>query len=293
MKIIGTKWVFSNKLDENGIVSRNKARLVAQGYNQQECIDYDETYAPVARLESIRILLAYACALDFKLFEMDVKSAFVNGFINEEAHTRSNNPLGAQQERKTRKEFGTRRGRYFTSSSFAFGQPSSSHFNNDDGEMMKEPRVQAFLPPFVIDEYVTTTPSPTTTSSSLTPLNAPTKTTSTNQTSSSQENTSSSFQSKLQISPPSSNEPTSPHPLNPLLDNILNIPPRPLNPQPLQSHPSLDITLSLSPITPLNHIHDTLSPSSPPQPHPPIMGHPLYYNYHDYHGSSCICYFHN
>ncbi|GJR13075.1 putative reverse transcriptase domain-containing protein [Tanacetum coccineum] len=60
--------------------------LVAQGYNQQEGIDYDETYAPVARLESIRILLAYACALDFKLFQMDVKSAFLNGFINEEVY---------------------------------------------------------------------------------------------------------------------------------------------------------------------------------------------------------------
>ncbi|GJW24488.1 retrovirus-related pol polyprotein from transposon TNT 1-94 [Tanacetum coccineum] len=87
MTIIGTKWVFRNKLDENSIVSRNKARLVAQGYNQQEGIDYDETYAPVARLESIRILLAYACALDFKLFQMDVKSAFLNGFINEEKQT--------------------------------------------------------------------------------------------------------------------------------------------------------------------------------------------------------------
>ncbi|GJY70677.1 retrovirus-related pol polyprotein from transposon TNT 1-94 [Tanacetum coccineum] len=86
MTIIGTKWVFKNKLDENGIVSQNKARLVAQGYNQQEGIDYDETYAPVARLESIRILLAYACALDFKLFQMDVKSAFLNGFINEEVY---------------------------------------------------------------------------------------------------------------------------------------------------------------------------------------------------------------
>ncbi|GJX18469.1 retrovirus-related pol polyprotein from transposon TNT 1-94 [Tanacetum coccineum] len=84
--IIGTKWVFRNKLDENGIVSRNKARLVSQGYNQQEGIDYDETYAPVARLESIRILLAYACALDFKLFQVDVKSAFLNGFINEEVY---------------------------------------------------------------------------------------------------------------------------------------------------------------------------------------------------------------
>ncbi|GJX69005.1 retrovirus-related pol polyprotein from transposon TNT 1-94 [Tanacetum coccineum] len=92
MKIIGTKWVFRNKLDENGIVSRNKARLVAQGYNQQEGIDYDETYAPVARLESIRILLAYACALDFKLFQMDVKSAFLNGFINEEVYVAQ--PLG-------------------------------------------------------------------------------------------------------------------------------------------------------------------------------------------------------
>ncbi|GJV78765.1 retrovirus-related pol polyprotein from transposon TNT 1-94 [Tanacetum coccineum] len=86
MTIIGTKWVFRNKLDENGVVSRNKARLVAQGYNQQEGIDYDETYALVARLESIRILLAYACALDFKLFQIDVKSAFLNGFINEEVY---------------------------------------------------------------------------------------------------------------------------------------------------------------------------------------------------------------
>nr|GEX24595.1 hypothetical protein [Tanacetum cinerariifolium]GEZ81720.1 hypothetical protein [Tanacetum cinerariifolium] len=116
------------------------------------------------------------------------------------------------------------------------------------------------------DEYVTTTPSYTTTSSSLTPSNAPSKATSINQTSSSQENTSTFFQSKLQISPPSSNEPTSPHPLNPLLDNILDVLPRPLDPQPLQSHHSLDITLSLSPITPLYHIHDTSSPPSPPQP---------------------------
>ncbi|GKA26408.1 retrovirus-related pol polyprotein from transposon TNT 1-94 [Tanacetum coccineum] len=86
MTMIGTKLVLRNKLDENGIVSRNKARLVTQGYNQQEGIDYDETYAPVARLESIRILLAYVCALDFKLFQMDVKSAFLNGFINEEVY---------------------------------------------------------------------------------------------------------------------------------------------------------------------------------------------------------------
>nr|GEY49195.1 copia protein [Tanacetum cinerariifolium] len=72
--------------DENGVVSHNKDRLVAQGYNQQEGINYDETYAPIARLKSIRILLAYACALDFKLFQMDVKSAFLNGFINEDVY---------------------------------------------------------------------------------------------------------------------------------------------------------------------------------------------------------------
>ena len=84
--IIGTKCVFKNKVDENGVVCRNKARLVSQGYNQQEGIDYDETYALVARLESIRILLAYACSHNFKLFQMDVKSAFLNGVIDEEVY---------------------------------------------------------------------------------------------------------------------------------------------------------------------------------------------------------------
>ena len=84
--IIGTRWVFRNKLDENGLIVRNKARLVAKGYNQEEGIDYDETYAPVARLEAIRLLLAYACSLDFQLYQMDVKSAFLNGYIQEEVY---------------------------------------------------------------------------------------------------------------------------------------------------------------------------------------------------------------
>nr|GEV06685.1 retrovirus-related Pol polyprotein from transposon TNT 1-94 [Tanacetum cinerariifolium] len=140
------------------------------------------------------------------------------------------------------------------------------------------------------DEDVTTTPSPTTVSSSPTPPDAPSKTPSTNQNLSSQENTSSFFRSKLQISPPSSNEPTYSQPLNHFLDNILDVPPRPLNPQPLQSHPSLDITLSLSLITPLDGILDTSSPLSPqPPPQPPLMGHPIYFNYH---GSTCLCCFH-
>jgi len=80
--MIGTKWVFRNKMDEQGIIVRNKARLVAKGYNQEEGIDCDETYAPVARIEAVRLLLAYAYLSGFKLFQMDVKSAFLNGFIN-------------------------------------------------------------------------------------------------------------------------------------------------------------------------------------------------------------------
>ncbi|MCR2847933.1 hypothetical protein KN825_15245, partial [Weizmannia coagulans] len=85
-KVIGTKWVFRNKMDEEGIITRNKARLLAQGYNQQEGIDYEETFAPVARLEAIRMLLAHACHKNFKLYQMDVKSAFLNGIINEEVY---------------------------------------------------------------------------------------------------------------------------------------------------------------------------------------------------------------
>ncbi len=84
--VIGTKWIFRNKLDENGLVIRNKARLVAKGYNQEEGIDFDETFAPVARLEAIRLLLAFACFMNFKLYQMDVKSAFLNGFIEEEVY---------------------------------------------------------------------------------------------------------------------------------------------------------------------------------------------------------------
>ena len=79
--IIGTKWVFRNKMDELGNVVRNKARLVAQGYNQEEGIDFNETFAFVSRIEAIRLLLAFACHMNFKLFQMDVKNAFLNGFI--------------------------------------------------------------------------------------------------------------------------------------------------------------------------------------------------------------------
>ncbi|KAD3067056.1 hypothetical protein E3N88_34936 [Mikania micrantha] len=81
---IGTKWVFRNKTDENGQIVKNKARLVVQGFSQEEGIDYDETFAPVARLEAIRLFLAYAALHKLKVFQMDVKSAFLYGKIKEE-----------------------------------------------------------------------------------------------------------------------------------------------------------------------------------------------------------------
>ena len=84
--IIGMKWVFKNKTDENGTVIKNKARLVAKGYNQQEGIDYEETFAPVARMEAIRIFLAYATYMNFKVYQMDVKSAFLNGKLKEDVY---------------------------------------------------------------------------------------------------------------------------------------------------------------------------------------------------------------
>ena len=84
--IIGTKWIFRNKTDEEGNVIRNKARLVAQGYSQMKGVDYDETFVPVAHMESIRILLALACQLKFKLYQMDVKTAFLNRILKEDVY---------------------------------------------------------------------------------------------------------------------------------------------------------------------------------------------------------------
>jgi hypothetical protein len=90
--VIGTKWIFKNKQDAYGIVVRNKASLVAQGYSQIEGIDYGETFAPMARLESICVLLAYASHHNFKLQQMDVKSAFLNGPLHELVYVKQ--PLG-------------------------------------------------------------------------------------------------------------------------------------------------------------------------------------------------------
>ncbi|GJX08132.1 ribonuclease H-like domain-containing protein [Tanacetum coccineum] len=85
-RAIGTKWVYRNKKDKRGIVVKNKARLVTQGYTQEEGIDYDEVFAPVARIEAIRLFLAYASFMGLIVYQMDVKSSFLYGTIEEEVY---------------------------------------------------------------------------------------------------------------------------------------------------------------------------------------------------------------
>nr|GEU28806.1 hypothetical protein [Tanacetum cinerariifolium] len=91
-RAIGIKWVFRKKKDERGIVVMNKARLVAQRHTQEEGIDYEEVFAPVARIEAIRLVLAYASFMGFMVYQMDVKSAFLYGTIEEEVYVCQ--PLG-------------------------------------------------------------------------------------------------------------------------------------------------------------------------------------------------------
>lgn len=87
-RLIGTKWVFRIKRDERGNVIKNKARLVAQGYRQEEGMDYDEVFAPVARIEAIRLFLAFASYMGFPVYQMDVKSAFLYGTITEDVYVK-------------------------------------------------------------------------------------------------------------------------------------------------------------------------------------------------------------
>jgi hypothetical protein len=87
VNVIGTKWIFKNKQGEGEVV-RNKARLVAQRYSQVEGLDFGETFAHVARFDAIRILLAFVASKKFKLYQMDVKIAFLNGVIQEEVYVR-------------------------------------------------------------------------------------------------------------------------------------------------------------------------------------------------------------
>jgi hypothetical protein len=94
--IVCTKWVFRNKQVEHGVVTRNKVRLVAKGYSQVKYLDFDETFAPIVRLESIHILLAYAIHHNFNLYQMNVKSAFLNGPIKKEVYVEQ--PLSFEDE---------------------------------------------------------------------------------------------------------------------------------------------------------------------------------------------------
>nr|GEW30810.1 copia protein [Tanacetum cinerariifolium] len=89
---IGTKWVYRNKKDKRGIIVRNRARLVAQGHKQEEGIDYDEVFAPVARVEAIRLFLAFASFMNFLVYHTDVKSSFLYGTIEEAVYV--SQPLG-------------------------------------------------------------------------------------------------------------------------------------------------------------------------------------------------------
>ena len=95
--LIGTKWVFRNKLNEYGQVTRNKDRLVCKGYAQIEGINFEETFVLVARMEAICFLLAYVCSKNVKVYQMDVKSAFLNGELEEEVYIEQ--PEGFQLHR--------------------------------------------------------------------------------------------------------------------------------------------------------------------------------------------------
>nr|GEY10717.1 DNA helicase Pif1-like protein [Tanacetum cinerariifolium] len=181
--------------------------------------------------------------------------------------------------RKTRRDHGTRRGRHSTSSFLAFDQPSSSHLNDDDRNGQGTSCANTLSPIHYVSSLTKEVPqvfqNPPNINPHLEPFN-------TRQTK--------IINRQVQIRDEHRGGLRS---IEKDLKNLWRNIKKPSNPQPLQSHPSLDITLSLSPITLLDHIRDTLSPPSPPQPQPPIMGHSLYYNYHDYHGSTCICNSHN
>nr|GEV30699.1 retrovirus-related Pol polyprotein from transposon TNT 1-94 [Tanacetum cinerariifolium] len=224
--------------------------------------------------------------------------------------------------KKTRKDYDTRRGRSSTSSSSAFGQPSSSHPNDDDNDGNNEWTLRASTPSptYFVNSLTNEVPQIFLNPPNVDPTLEPFYTHQTkilNHQSSrlrsirkdnkdlwrkKKKNTSSSFESKPQSSPPSSSESPFPQPSNPFLDNILDAPPMPSNLIPLLSYPLLDITLSISPLTHTDHLLESplppspplpsSPPSLPPQPQPPIMGHPIYFSAIDYHGANCLC-FHN
>src|SRR6187397_2155191 len=100
ISVIGTKWIFRNKMNKSGEITRNKSRLVAKGFTQTEGLDFDESYAPVARLDAIRLFLAFAAHNDIKVYQMDVQIAFLNGELAEEVYVEQ--PPGFEVSTKNR-----------------------------------------------------------------------------------------------------------------------------------------------------------------------------------------------
>ncbi|GKC27949.1 ribonuclease H-like domain-containing protein [Tanacetum coccineum] len=143
--VIGTKWVFRNKRDERGTIIKNKARLVAQGYRQEEGVDYDEVFAPVARIEAIRLFLAFASFMGFTVYQMDVKSAFLYGNITEEVYVKQ--PPGFEDPAHPNKVYKVVKALYGLSSSpkgmvyvddIIFGSTKSSMVKDFEELMQKE-----------------------------------------------------------------------------------------------------------------------------------------------------------
>ena len=85
-KVIGVKWVYRTKLNVDGPINKNKARLVVKGYNQIFGMDYQDTFAPIARLDNIRLLLDVATQKDWRVYQLDVRLAFLNGYLQEEIY---------------------------------------------------------------------------------------------------------------------------------------------------------------------------------------------------------------
>nr|GEU59733.1 transposase, Ptta/En/Spm, transposase, Tnp1/En/Spm-like protein [Tanacetum cinerariifolium] len=236
MTIIGTKWVFRNKLDENGIVSQNKARgnrdhVPACLCHILYCIArferYTLAYFITKRMELVtkqpQLIMPYSMLLT-RLFKhvMYISHGVLEDYYD--LHDRVMYPLTAQQERKTQKDYGRKE----VVTPLPLPPPSINHpplismMMMMMMEMMKGPRLYVKISS---DEDVTTTPSLITTSFSSSPPNAPSKTPSTKDTSSTFGITSSSFESKPQFLPPTSNDTSSPQSSNPFLDNIMDTPP--------------------------------------------------------------------
>lgn len=108
--VVGLKWVYKTKLNLDGSLQKNKARLVAKGYFQKPRIDFNETFAPVARLDTIRALIALAAQNEWKLFQLDVKSAFLNGTLHEEVYV--DQPLGFTIKRQEDKVYRLKKALY-------------------------------------------------------------------------------------------------------------------------------------------------------------------------------------